>query len=94
MAIRKLLDSLETGTIARVAGVGWREGAEAASTDAGWLLGTVRNANGELIVVDYHGHRIFRIDRAGIVHRFAGDGVPGFRGDGGPALEARFQRSA
>jgi sugar lactone lactonase YvrE len=90
MSTRKLLEGLEPGTIETIAGVGWREGGEAASTDAGWPLGTVRNARGELIVVDYHGHRIFRIDRAGILHRFAGDGVPGFSGDGGPALSARF----
>ena len=90
MSTRKLLESMKPGTIATLAGVGWREGTEAASTDAGWPVGVVRNAKGELIVVDYHGHRVFRIDRAGIVHRFAGDGVPGFRGDGGPALDARF----
>lgn len=90
MSTRKLLESLEPGTIETVAGVGWREGTEAASTDAGWPVGVVRNPRGEVIVVDYHGQRIFRIDRAGILHRFASDGVPGFSGDGGPALAARF----
>ena len=92
-----LLDYLRTlspNTITTLAGVGYRTGIPAQEADAGWPMGVVRSVAplwaGDLIVVDYHAHRIWRIDRAGILHVLAGDGIPGNSGDGGPALEARF----
>lgn len=78
------------GALITVAGVGYRTGIPARKADAGWPMGVVRRANGDLIVVDYHAHRLWRIDREGVLHAFAGDGVPGNAGDGGPALAARF----
>ncbi len=85
-----LIPDLPPGATANIAGAPYREGVPAATADAGWPMGVVRRPDGELIVVDYHAHRLWRIDRAGILHRFAGDGIPGNSGDGGPALEARF----
>ncbi|MEZ4616122.1 MAG: hypothetical protein R2867_11560 [Caldilineaceae bacterium] len=35
-------------------------------------------------------HRLWRIDREGNLHAFAGTGIPGHLGDGGPATNARF----
>lgn len=47
---------------------------------------------GNLYVADSGNHRIRRIDRlTGLIQTVAGLGVPGFSGDGGPALEARLQ---
>lgn len=85
-----LIPALPPGAFTTIAGAPYREGVSAQSADAGWPMGVVRRPDGDLIVVDYHAHRLWRIDRAGIVHRFAGDGRPGNSGDGGPALEARF----
>ncbi len=81
--------SLSTGAITTVAGVGYSEGIEAAEADIGWPMGVVRRPDGDLVFADIRGHRIWRIDRHGILHTFAGDGVPGNSGDGGPALEGR-----
>lgn len=85
-----LFQTLGPGTIATVAGAGYREGIPARDADAGWPMGVARRPDGNLIVVDYQAHRLWRIDRHGILHTFAGDGVPGREGDGGPAAEARF----
>ena len=52
-------------------------------------MGVVRRPDGDLIVADIRAHRIWRIDQNGILHTFAGDGVPGVSGDGGPAINAR-----
>ena len=82
--------ALEPGAIASIAGVGYSEGIPAAEADAGWPMGVVRRPDGDLIACDYHANRLWRIDQEGILHTFAGDGVPGNRGDGGPALAARF----
>lgn len=82
------------GTIITLAGVGYRWGIPAQEADAGWPMGVVRSIadrwHGDLIVIDYHAHRLWRIDADGILHPFAGDGIPGNSGDGGPALAARF----
>ena len=88
MTLSTFLRGLEPGTVATVAGVGWKTGGEAAASLAGWPMGVVRTASGELLVADYQGHRIWRIDRDGILHNFAGTGVAGFGGDGGPASRA------
>jgi DNA-binding beta-propeller fold protein YncE len=85
-----LIPDLSPNAAVIVAGTPYRDGVPANTADAGWPMGVVRRPDGDLIVVDYHAHRLWRIDRAGILHRFAGDGIPGNAGDGGPALEARF----
>jgi DNA-binding beta-propeller fold protein YncE len=85
-----LAGALVPGATAIVAGSPYREGVAARAADAGWPMGVVRRPDGDLVVVDYQAHMLWRIDREGILHRFAGDGFPGRRGDGGPAREARF----
>ena len=91
MSIVKKLQSLPPGEISVIAGVGQRAGIPAREADAGWPMGVVRRPDGDLIVIDYLWHRIWRIDRDGILHAFAGDGIAGDSGDGGPAAKARFR---
>jgi sugar lactone lactonase YvrE len=90
LGLNETLDRLAPGTITTIAGAGLRDGVPAREADAGWPLGVVRRPDGDLIVTDYHAHILWRIDAEGMLHRFAGDGVPGDSGDGGPAIDARF----
>ena len=91
MSIVQILQHLPPGELSVVAGVGQREGIPAREADAGWPMGVVRRPDGDLVVIDYQWHRIWRIDRDGILHAFAGDGIAGDSGDGGPAAEARLR---
>ena len=91
MSILQILQNLSPGELSVVAGVGQREGIPAREADAGWPMGVVRRPDGDLVVIDYQWHRIWRIDRDGILHAFAGDGIAGNSGDGGPAAEARLR---
>ena len=99
---RDLCAWAERGELRTVAGVGYREGVPAREAPSGWALGVVRTprqggtegavgANGDLVVCDYWGHRIWRIDAEGILHLLGGDGVAGNSGDDGPAAQARFR---
>jgi DNA-binding beta-propeller fold protein YncE len=48
-------------------------------------------ANGDLILALREGDAIYRIDaKTQTVHKVAGTGEPGYSGDNGPALAARF----
>ena len=89
MNLLQRLAGMKPGDIATIAGAGYRDGIPAKEADAGWPLGIVRRPDGDLIVADYKAHRLWRVDRDGILHTFAGDGVPGDSGDGGPAEDAR-----
>ena len=90
MTTDELIENLSRGHIATIAGVGYRDGISAKEADAGWPMGVVRRPDGDLLVCDYLGHRLWRIDRDGILHLFAGDGIPGNAGDGGPAIDSRL----
>jgi DNA-binding beta-propeller fold protein YncE len=46
--------------------------------------------SGDLFVADSGNERIRRIDRSGTISTIAGTGVPGYSGDGGPAVAAQF----
>ena len=46
--------------------------------------------SGELYIADSANERIRRVDRQGVITTIAGNGVPGFAGDGGPAVAAQF----
>ena len=91
MASGELFAWVGRGEVRSVAGVGYRDGVPAREAPSGWTLGVVRVPTGDLIVCDYWGHRIWRIDAEGILHLHGGDGVAGNSGDGGPVAEARFR---
>ena len=83
------------GTITTIAGTG--EDAEPAgdggpATDA--VLSTISAiaiaAEGTLYITDFDHHQVRRIGPDGVISLFAGTGVRGFSGDGGPATEAEL----
>jgi len=49
-----------------------------------------RGADGSIYLCDGDNHVVRRIDPQGMIHTVAGTGVPGYSGDGGPAVAARF----
>jgi len=46
------------------------------------------DSGGNLYIADSQNHRVRRVDTSGTITTFAGDGVQGFSGDGGPATSA------
>lgn len=92
ITLRKTFDKLPVGHITTIAGVAYREGAEAKETHVGWPIGIARNNDGDWVVVDWHGNRLWRIDSDGILHSFAGTGMPGNTGDSGPATDASLNQ--
>ncbi|WP_326685825.1 hypothetical protein OIE63_00920 [Streptomyces sp. NBC_01795] len=84
----------QDGTIATVSGTGTPrfDGDGGPARDASLYEpgGLAIDAEGALFIADYWNHRIRRIAPDGVITTVAGTGDPGYDGDGGPALEARF----
>ncbi len=83
------------GTLATVAGTGAKgaegDGGPALKASFDGMHSLVVAPDGALLAADTWNCRIRRIDsRTGTVSAFAGTGVKGFGGDGGPAAAARF----
>jgi streptogramin lyase len=91
--IRRL--RLDTGVIETYAGTGEAatpsEGAHVATAPLNGPRTIVMAPNGDLYIALREGNAIFRIARQDqTLHRVAGTAEPGYSGDGGPALNARF----
>jgi DNA-binding beta-propeller fold protein YncE len=90
------------GMISSIAGIGMQgslgDGGPATEAQFGWAAGSNPNPSGgivhhegKLYVSDTENNRIRVIDLAtGVIDAFAGTGVEGDSGDGGPALEAEL----
>jgi trimeric autotransporter adhesin len=57
-------------------------------------LRTAVAPDGTVHIADFNSHRIRRIDAAGTISTVAGNGFPGYGGDGGPATQAVLQQPA
>lgn len=53
-------------------------------------FGSVVDRAGNLYIVEHDGQRVLKVEATGKLTLLAGDGTKGFRGDGGPAAQARF----
>ncbi len=80
------------GTIHTIAGGGADMGSGIPATDAalGYPSGIAYGPGGDLLVADPEFHRVLRVDSDGTLHVVAGNGVEGFRGDGGPGAVAEL----
>lgn len=91
-AIRKLDAS---GTIVTVAGRGLPgfsgDGGPATQARLNHPTAVAVDAQGNLYIADTENHRIRKVGPDGIIRTIAGDGIPGFEGDGGPAHQARLR---
>ena len=80
-----------SGTISTVAGNGTPgySGDGGPATSAALIGGALTvDASGNLYVAG--GHRIRKISTSGIISTVAGNGIPGYSGDGGPAINAQL----
>ncbi len=81
-----------TGNISTVAGGGSALGDNVPATSA--RIGATGNVAfdgaGNLYIGDLWNHRIRKVDTAGVITIYAGTGIAGFSGDGGPAASAQL----
>lgn len=82
------------GYLTRFAGTGERgrggEGVKALESSFAFPCDVRLDSKGNIFVADLENHRIRKITRGGLVTTVAGSGVPGYSGDGGPALNAQL----
>lgn len=82
------------GYLTRFAGTGERgrggEGVKALESAFAFPCDVRLDSKGNIFVADLENHRIRKITRDGVVTTVAGTGVPGYGGDGGPALDAQL----
>jgi hypothetical protein len=66
------------------------DGDNAAATNARLHgpYGVFAEPDGSFLIGDSYNHAIRRVDARGIIHTLAGNGRPGYSGDGGPARQA------
>jgi RHS repeat-associated protein len=84
-----------SGVIKTVAGVGLPAGPGGANGDGGpatqafvdpWDVAVA--PDGSLYIADLSNHRVRKVSPSGTITTVAGNGIPGFSGDGGPAVSA------
>jgi hypothetical protein len=63
-------------------------GTDALQSDLGSLEGLSLDDAGRIYFADSVNHVVIRVEKDGGITRIAGTGMPGFGGDGGPAVEA------
>ena len=66
------------------------DGGPATEAQLRYPAGAALDASGNFYTADWRDHRIRKVDTSGIITTVAGNGIPGYSGDGGPATEAQM----
>jgi hypothetical protein len=85
---------ISAGVIATSVGNGVQgfagDGGAATSAELDTPMGLAVSSDGRIFVADSHNQRIRTIATNGVISTFAGNGVAGYAGDGGPAISAEL----
>ena len=79
---------LPAGNIATIAGGGVGDGGPATAATMFFPTGVAVDAAGDVFIADSDGHAVREVTPNGVISTVAGNGEPGFLGDGGPATKA------
>jgi sugar lactone lactonase YvrE len=83
---------ISSGSIGTIAGDGTQgfsgDGGAATGAELDVPFGVALDDAGDVFIADTQNNRIREVSAAGIITTVAGDGAPGFSGDGGPATSA------
>jgi sugar lactone lactonase YvrE len=86
--------SAQTGIISTIAGNGTAayrgDGGAATSAELNRPYQIAMDSNGNLYIADSANNRIRKVTPAGVISTVAGDGMLGYSGDGGPAVNAHL----
>jgi sugar lactone lactonase YvrE len=66
------------------------DGGSAADAELGLPEGVAADSSGNFYIADSSDDVVRKVDAAGIITTIAGNGVPGYSGDGGPAADAQL----
>src|SRR5690349_6019397 len=91
VAAVSILVSAGDKRVTTVAGGFVGDGGPATSTSFAYPSGVVRDSRGDLYVSDTQNCRIRRVSPLGVISTFAGTGICGYSGDGGPAKSALLE---
>jgi hypothetical protein len=76
-------------TVAGNGGTGYQgDNVPATQTSLSLPYGITLDSGGNLYIADFSNRRVRKVDTSGLITTFAGTGVSGYSGDGGPATEA------
>jgi uncharacterized protein (TIGR03437 family) len=89
--VRKVLTNGQIGTFAGTGQASYAGDGGLATEAALWgPTALALDSAGNLYIADTFNHCIRKVDTLGVITTVAGDGLPGFSGDGGPATKARL----
>ena len=93
-AANRIREVNTSGIIGTVAGNGIAgysgDGGLATSAELNLPYGVAVDSAGNLYIAEYGGNRVRKVNTSGIISTVAGNGVPGYSGDGGPAISAEL----
>ncbi len=93
LAAVRMIANGTTPIVTTVAGGFLGDGRPATSASFQLPVSVAHDARGNLYVADGYNCRVRKIDAAGVISTYAGTGICGFGGDGGPATSAMLSYS-